>query len=239
MLIDIRERALIRLLPTHPVAQLPIADIWIGLSGEEIIPGGVLAERKTLADFQASFLDGRYREQRTRLLAFCQEKKVKPLYILEGDLNHVEGRIGKQALLKLITRLTLRYGISVLQVADLQGTADLCNTLETQIKEDPKVFIGEIVSYTEVMSSSKRTNRSENLGSAMLQQCPGISAKSADAILEHYKTFAAVITASETDLANLKVGARRLGPVIAKRLWDLFHTEEATSTHSTSNQSGT
>lgn len=226
MLIDIRERDLIKLLPDQPTAQLPVADIWIGLSGEAISVGGVVAERKSLADFQASFVDGRYREQRTRLLAYCSEKKAKPLYILEGDLNRVQGRIGKQPLLKLITRLTLRYGISVLQTASLQETADLCKILESQVQEDPNVFQGEIISYTEVVSSSKKVNRSENLGSAMLQQCPGVSAKVADALLDHYKLFSALLKASQEDLANVKVGStgRRVGPAIAGRLWELFHS---------------
>lgn len=238
MLLDVRERGLIRLLPSHPVAQLPIADIWIGLSGEDVRPGCILVERKTISDFQASFLDGRYREQRTRLLSYCQQNKVKPLYILEGDLNQAQGTIGKQALLKLITRLTLRYGISILQVPDLQGTADLCCLIESQLKEDPTVFEGTTVSYTDVISSSKRTNRSENLGSAMLQQCPGISAKSADALLDQYKTFADLLKASLDDLTNTKVGNRRLGPVVATRLWNLFHSNETTSTDGTRNESG-
>jgi len=238
MLLDLRERGLIRLLPSHPTAQLPIADIWIGLSGEDVRPGCILVERKTISDFQASFLDGRYREQRTRLLSYCQQNKVKPLYILEGDLNQAQGTIGKQALLKLITRLTLRYGISILQVPDLQATADLCCLMETQLKEDPTVFEGTTVSYTDVISSSKRANRSENLGSAMLQQCPGISAKSAEALLDHYKSFAQLLKAPLDELSAIKVGNRRLGPVVAKRLWSLFHSDESTHADAARNESG-
>ena len=73
MILDVRERELIPLLPQWTTKQIPVGDIWIGLSGEEIQPGGVVAERKSVRDFEASFLDGRYREQRSRLLAFCAE----------------------------------------------------------------------------------------------------------------------------------------------------------------------
>ena len=44
--VDIRERDLIPLL-SWPVKTLPVGDIWIGLSGEQILPGGIVIERKT------------------------------------------------------------------------------------------------------------------------------------------------------------------------------------------------
>ena len=222
MILDVRERELIPLLPQWTTKQIPVGDIWIGLSGEEIQPGGVVAERKSVRDFEASFLDGRYREQRSRLLAFCAEKQTRPLYIIEGNLNSTRS-LQKPAIVKLLSRLTLRYGISILQTASVNETAQLAASLAEQWHEDKTVFQGEAVKYAETISSSRKTNRLDNLASAMLQQCPGISAKGAEALLEHFKTFPKLLQAAENDIASIKVGTRKIGPVVAKRLWDLFH----------------
>ena len=86
--LDTREADLIKLLQ-GPVKQLPVGDIWIGI--EDTLPsgikeGGLIIERKSIRDFEASILDGRYKEQRGRILAFCQENKTQPMYILEGSL---------------------------------------------------------------------------------------------------------------------------------------------------------
>ena len=52
--LDTRERDLIRLLPSFPVKQLPVGDIWIGEQ-----EGGLVIEHKAVADLEASLLDGR------------------------------------------------------------------------------------------------------------------------------------------------------------------------------------
>lgn len=57
MIVDYRERDFIALCPDVLTKNLPVADIWIGCSGETVLP--VLIERKTVADFEASILDGR------------------------------------------------------------------------------------------------------------------------------------------------------------------------------------
>lgn len=223
MLLDVRERDLIICLPQWKTKQLPVGDIWIGLSGEEIIAGGVVAERKSADDLEASILDGRYREQRSRLLAYCAEKNARPLYIIEGDLDRLYGRLTKQALLKYLTRLSLRYGVAVLQTSSLNETADLARILSDQWQEDSKVFQGETVKYADTISASRKTNRLENLGAAMLMQCPGVSANVARALLDHFGSFAAVVKASEADLAGIKVGARKISTSVVKALYTLFH----------------
>lgn len=221
--LDIRERDLAIRLPGWILKQLPVGDIWIGLSGEMIQAGGVVAERKTADDLEASILDGRYREQRTRLLSFCEQNKAKPLYIIEGDLDRLYGRLTKQALTKYLTRLTLRYGVSVYQTSCLDETASLAKILQDQIKEDSTVFQGQIVSYADTISASRKTNKLDNLGVAMLCQCPGISTKAAQAIMTQFGSFSVILNASQKDLENCKNGERRIGPVIAKRLYELFH----------------
>jgi len=223
-LLDIRERDLIPLMPNWPVKMLPIGDLWIGVKDEEIQEGSIIAERKTVTDFESSFLDGRYREQRTRLLAYCSEKKAKPFYIIEGSFDRTQQRLEKKALWKLLTRLSLRYGIGLFFTKSLEETAELGEILLEQWKEDPKVFQGETVSYAETLHVNKKDNTSQVVQTMMIAQVPGISVKTAQALLLTHKTFESVFKATEAELAATQVTeTRKFGAAAAKKLWAALH----------------
>lgn len=222
IILDTREHGLIPLLPDVPVQQLPVGDALIK-SGEETV---LVVERKTTADFEASFLDGRYREQRTRLLAFCQANKARALYILEGGVDGRLRSLSRAASQKLIHRLMLRYGVSVWVTRSLDDTAATLQLLAEQVREDPKVFQGEQLSYTDVMATTKKANKDDPRAFALgaLQGCPGVSAKMAAAVLEVCQgSLEGVMAADEAVLAGVKVGERRVGPAVAKRLYALLH----------------
>jgi ERCC4-type nuclease len=219
--LDTREHGLIPLLPQAQVKQLPVGDAWI-LHDTQV---KVVIERKTTADFEASFLDGRYREQRTRLLAFTAEQNAKALYVLEGGLEGKTRKLKKQALQKLANRLMLRYGVPVWCSTSLEDTANLFTILSEQVQEDPAVFEGTTVSYTDVQHITKKANKEDPkaFACAALQQCPGVSAKIVLALMESFGSFKGVYDAKEEELAEAKVGARKLGPAVAKRLYGLLH----------------
>lgn len=221
IVLDNREHSLITLLPTATVQQLPVGDAWIKV-GEQT---KLVIERKTTADFEASFLDGRYREQRTRLLAFCAEQKAKALYVLEGGLDGRRRSLDRPALQKLIHRLLLRYGVAVYFTKSTEDTAATLTLLAQQLTEDAAVFEGEQLSYTDVQHVTKKANKDDPkaFACAALQGCPGVSAKSATAIWEVVQTWPRLLEMTEKELAEIKVGERRLGPAVAKRLWTLFH----------------
>jgi ERCC4-type nuclease len=233
MYVDVRERDLIPLLsaaPQHEAKQLPVGDIWIGLSGEQIQAGGLVIERKRTDDLEASILDGRYREQRTRLLSYCQQTKGRPVYIIEGLLDRFHARLSEKALLKHITRLSIRYGVAVFQTASLQETARLCLLFQEQLAEDSRVFElqgGEAVAYSSTIQVTRKGNREDPaiFASAVLQQVPGVSHAIASAILEKAGGhFQGVWNLPEKELAAIQVSEKRkVGPAIAKRLWSLFH----------------
>jgi ERCC4-type nuclease len=225
IVLDTREHGLITLFPDIPTQQLPVGDCWIKQETQTDQQPILVIERKTTADFEASFLDGRYREQRTRLLAYCAEHKAKALYLLEGGLDGRHRSMERQALQKLVHRLTLRYGVAVLYTKTIEDTAETLKLLASQIKDDPKVFEGEQLSYTDVMHTTKKANKDDPKAfvCGALQGCPGVSAKSASAIWEVTKTWQKLLDLEEKTLADIKVGERRLGPAVAKRLWALLH----------------
>lgn len=230
--VDIRERELIPLLRPWPAKQLPVGDIWIGLSGEDLIEvacGGIVAERKTTDDLEASILDGRYREQRTRLTTYCRQQGARPLYIIEGPMDRLWGKLTQETLQKYLNRLMLRYGVPVIHTETTEETAALCKLLAAQIAEDASVFVATdpaSLSYSSTVSISKKGNKEDprNFAACALQGCPGISAAAAEAILTACGGgMEGVWKAEEAALAAVVVGKRKLGPVVAKRLWGLLH----------------
>jgi len=227
-LCDTRERELIPKL-NIPTRNLPVGDIWIGLSGEDVGPGGIVAERKTVADLEASILDGRYREQKARLLTYCQQTNSRPLYIIEGDLDRINGRFTESVLRKFLNRLQLRYGVAVIQTESIDSTANLCRILLEQWQKDPTTFVledGAQKEYSHTVTVSKRANREDPKAFAclVLQQCPGVSAQIASALIGAFVNLEGVMKATEVEFASMMITEkRRVGPVVAKRLYNLLH----------------
>jgi ERCC4-type nuclease len=235
--IDNRENELIKLLDgktEYSVKQLHVADIWIGLSPDsELKPDetecrGLLIERKSIKDFEASILDGRYREQRGRLLAFCQEKNTQPAYILEGALSSGTGRLQKSALIKFMNRLSLHYQIPIFQTSSVHETSELVLALHEQWNEtDSQKTIRkktDQVKVTDGIHVQKKVNALEpqQFLIGCLTQCPGVSVKIAEAIIKEFNTLKSIMDTSSDNIANIKVGTRRIGQIVAKRLCDLL-----------------
>lgn len=226
MIIDYREKELIRLLPNEQTKNLPVADIWISVTENQMpSEGGILIERKTITDFEASFLDGRYREQRTRLLAFAHENKASPMYILEGNIN-VTRSTEPATLQQLLNRLQLRYKITVMVTDSAASTAKLCQLLEKQLQTDPKCFIYEQVAYDQTIHVKKKDNQSDSkyLYLAMIQQVSGISGAIALKLQEVYPKFSDLWLVTEADLVEVKIGSRKLGPKVAHKLYNALHS---------------
>lgn len=227
--VDTREAELIRILGEKTITkQLPVADIWIGISEiETLSEGGLLIERKSIRDLESSLLDGRYREQKGRLLALCQEKKAQPMYIIEGALSSGTDRLTKKALMKCINRLIFHYNIAVMQTESIQETAELIETLVEQWKDNPTSLqkMTEPVKVTDGIHIQKKANAAEPVQFAIccLAQCPGLSVKAAEQLITMFGSLQGVIAAAAHDIEQVKVGARKIGPVVSKRLFELLH----------------
>lgn len=227
-LLDTRESELIQRIPDSIVKQLPVGDIWIGTNDQGIIEGGLIIERKSIRDLEASILDGRYKEQRGRILSFCQENKSQPMYILEGSLASGTGRLQKKALMKFIHRLIFHYQIPVMQTQSVQETAELVQTLMEQWKDDPTSLkrTTELVKVTDGIHVQKKANAADPTQFAIscLAQCPGVSVKMAEQLVQTFVSLQGILNATALELEVVKVGARKVGPVVSKRLYELLHT---------------
>ena len=252
--LDDREHGLRPLLPQEdfPFTHLPVGDIWIAVDSEtkDIRENGLIIERKSVADLEASILDGRYREQRSRLLSYSSEKKAHPIYIIEGDLNRTASRgwkgmdedslplhlltqtkqfrLQKPALMKHLTRLALRYHITLFQTASLKETAELCQLLAEQWKADPTTFAQpKTMTYIETRGKTRQENSDDPkvFATSVIQCCRGISATGSQAILAAFgSSLKGVWEASQDQLAAVQIGKQKLGQVKAERLYSLLHT---------------
>jgi ERCC4-type nuclease len=233
IILDNRERELIKILGKDEgivVKQLDVGDAHIvytsntATAEQKIV---VIAERKAVADLEASLTDGRYREQRTRLLATCATAGAKALYIIEGPLDRLHGRKTIQELWTILNRLTMRYGIALMLTDDVSQTADYLTTLSKQVAADALCFDASTIqtSYSAYVKTSKKETREDprNFFSAVVTQCPGVSAAVAGVLAGHYKGLGELMAASAEEIAGLVVGKRKIGKAVAERLCGLLH----------------
>jgi ERCC4-type nuclease len=221
--IDMRETALkAALMVAATSAALPVGDVWIGCSGEHITTGGVILERKTVADFDASIKDGRYDEQRGRMLAYSQEHQAKVAYVVEGTL--ADSALGREALVKKVATAELVYGIPVFRTFSPTETARLVETLLTMWSEGKFTGEGRAQRAADGIHIVKKQNVEDPRQFALqiLCQCPGMSVKAGEALLAEFGGLKQVLAAEEAALAAVKVGTRRLGPAVAHRFCTLF-----------------
>jgi ERCC4-type nuclease len=220
IIIDNRERHLIPLLPTTVQVQtLPVGDIWFQDASGTV---SLILERKTIKDLEASVLDGRYRDQKGRLLALCEERGAQPLYLLEGPYSSTTGRLAPTALMKIVARLQFKYSIPVLHTQNLEETASLIVALHDFWLDDPANFKRDMTPLkpTDGIHVSKKANAEDpkQFLVACLMQCPGVSLRIATALTSTFPSFGTLMVASEKEIASVEIEKRKVGPVLGKRL---------------------
>jgi ERCC4-type nuclease len=114
-----------------------------------------------------------------------------------------------------------------MQTASVQETAELIQTLVEQWKEDPASLkrTNELVKVTDGIHVQKKANASDHRQFAIscLAQCPGVSVKIAEALIDVFGSLKGVIEAPVKDIEGVKVGTRKVGPVVSKRLSEILN----------------
>lgn len=241
--LDVRERQLIEEMTKNKVpfttAALDAGDILFSRSDDTPL---LVIERKSHADFAASNTDGRYREQRARLLSM-KAAGVAVLYVLEGSFSGGAGTsygskahpVTEETLKRLTTRLMLRYGLPVLFTESIPDTALWCATLLAQLTDDPTVFVPDseaagsavVASFTAALNTVKKGNKTAGgTASAMLSAVPGLGAKRIEALLATV-SIADLVGMTKEEIAALVAGGKKLGPKLGETLFDALHSSAA------------
>jgi ERCC4-type nuclease len=180
LILDYRETKLRTLLPTACVENLPVGDIVI--EGDDGVPL-VVIERKTMSDLMSSIGDGRYAEQKCRLLA----SPGKACYIIEN--YHAWSSVPNAAVQTIVMNLQLVHGFAVLTSRNEMETADIINHMFAKVKENPSKYVPATCETS--YASSVKIKKADNLDAktcAVLQLCAirRVTAKTAETMLETF-----------------------------------------------------
>jgi len=224
--------------------QLELGDICFQIVTDDISGGVqaqtlVLLERKSAEDLGASQKDGRYREQRARLLA-ARGAGTAIGYILEippwsptltrswcrSSFTEIHAQ-------QAIVRLQLRYGIPIFQAADMKGTVQWIRRISGALVKDPSVFKEGIAAdrnaaaaaYTEAIHVKKASNNSpERIFHSILLSIPGVGKTAVEALAAATQSsFAVLYTKTEDELAATPMGKRKLGKAVAHTIYSALH----------------
>ena len=228
LLIDNREQKLIPFLPEFTARQLELGDIIIDSSNHKII-----FERKTIPDFNASLKDGRYRNQKLRLLEWKNnsEENIKKdvIYILEEKLGDYKDK----AYWGSIVNANLRDNIIVIQTDGLARTAELVQDIKKKVEEGKFTALDGTKENIHLEGLSKGDyNTPQNCYLGQLSIIPGVSKNTAKILSNKYPTMKLIINEIEMNLQNdeivpkkrleflseIDLNGRRLGEKLAEKI---------------------
>lgn len=163
-------------------------------------------ERKTLQDLQSSITDGRYKEQKARLLSNTSQKFIT--YIIEGDSILSSNTFAKnKAMIQGAYLHTLfRDNIRILYTKGIAETATLILLLSTKILDHPEKFMKEEYTadkcYTDFVKLKKKKMDNIDTKSCFimqLSQIPMISNVIAKNIYAKYSSMRVLMKALDND----------------------------------------
>jgi len=200
---------------------LPVGDVI--LSSADGQTDYIVFERKSLPDLAASIRDGRYKEQSLRLQAFPNVHSHNVVYIVEGDFARYNDRfskIGKVALQSAMCSLNYYKGFSVVRTMSIMETYEIIHSYANKLAASPAPYghyhchhdvggpaqseeggVGgaccppPYCSVLNVKQVKCENITPQNIGEIMLCNIPGISIKTASAVMKKYTTLRALMDA--------------------------------------------
>ena len=176
------------------IENLELGDIIFKYNNEIVL----IIERKTLSDLAASIKDGRYNEQKKRLLSNYAKHKI--LYIIEGNMNkssdYIVGGLPMYTLFSSVINMLLRDNINVYKSIDIQETLRFIKKFIKKLKKQGISFLTKKeISYTQaVIKSKKKENMTPKICYLQqLSQIPRVSYKIAKTISQEYTSIVDLI----------------------------------------------
>jgi ERCC4-type nuclease len=241
ILIDNREHAMIEMLNEEKcpiiVSQLDIGDIQYRYAGELKL----IIERKSINDLVASVKDGRYKEQKFRLVHASNSARI--MYIIEGKINKDKN---SKLVWGAILNTMIRDNIKVIRTFSIEETVFLVSKLKEKVttlmlnnssnanNANNEINNTNSISvegnYTETIKSKKGKNITPTFCFiAQLCQIPSISDKIATPIVNKYTTMQNLISAyqplTEKErkklLATIEINEKRkVGKLTSEKIYN-------------------
>jgi Fanconi anemia group M protein len=163
-------------------------------SGDFILSEDVGCERKSVADFVNSLIDGRLFEQAKKL----KSEFAKPFLILEGDFNLLFSirNVSNSALLGSLASLIIDWGIPILFTKNKEETAELLYIVARREQIEKK----KEVSVRKNCKPSTITDMQQ----FFIEGLPQIGPEIAKALLKYFGTPKNIINASVEELMKVE-----------------------------------
>jgi crossover junction endonuclease MUS81 len=238
IIIDNRELSLIQLFESNNdiiyyKENLDIGDIVFTYNDKILI----IIERKTLPDLSSSIKDGRYKEQKIRLMNSI-DKLVRKIYIIEG-YNYTKFTLPKSTLDSVVINTMIRDGLQVIKTNNIEETyqfiVNIFKNLPKYVCELYELVVNEKSECQSTVENhlSYKTSKKENISKQvcfenMLKQIPGISSKIANYLGDKYGNLSNFIndieeqTESIKYLGEINYGPRRIGKKTAEKIHFYF-----------------
>jgi ERCC4-type nuclease len=206
----------------HKMIALPVGDFLIeGDSGLAFI-----IERKTIKDLCASITDGRFRDQKARMLESVKDPN-KIVYIIEGSKQktHLCG-LTQVVIDGAIQNLIFKHNFKVIQT---ENEEDTFNNVMLLFK---KVMNKQLELQTPIVASKllyKKDKIYEDMLAAQLSVIPGVSYNMAKVISKAYASMASLveaynITGNTKLLSDLPLTSKRkLGEAVSIKVYNAIH----------------
>jgi ERCC4-type nuclease len=192
----------------------------------------ILVERKTIADFHASITDGRYKNQKLRLLEWRNkmdeqtDARKNIIYLFEEKTGDNKDRAYWGALVNMI----LRDNIGVIQCDGMVRTAQVIADIKKKLDEDKFDELeggGRNISLEGYAKGKFNTPKHCYLG--QLSLIPGLSPAIAGKIADKYPNMRILLDQMDLkELANIRITEkRRLGDKLAEKIHSyIFQVEK-------------
>jgi ERCC4-type nuclease len=212
---------------------LDISDIHIINQHENHEDILVIIERKTYDDLSTSIKDGRYKEQKNRMIHSISSN-VRKIYLFEGNTR--EFKLKSSVLEGTIINTIIRDNIHIYVSKNLDHTIKFILNIVKNIDKYKDSIINnhhEINTNESLIHVTKKKNMNgDSCFINMMSGIPGISNKTAEIFLEKYKSIQKMLFYFQfelenkkdliiQDLENIKIGSnqRKLGSKYAEKIY--------------------
>jgi ERCC4-type nuclease len=230
--IDYREKHLIELFnknnnDNYDIKTLDIGDILIKNNDGDIL---YVIERKTVNDLSCSILDGRYNEQKQRLLSNYNTNNI--IYVVEGKNGTYHKSVPYKTILSSILSMNLRDNINVIRTYNIEETYNTILLIKSKIEKNKLNCKKYDVVENNIIKPKKKDNMDENMYYiAVLAQIPGCSvtiakeiSNKARSLLELYDIY---INNNTEIIKEIKInGKRKIGEKLTNRIFKYLFNEK-------------
>jgi len=255
---DNREKELIKILEEKGYSMilenLDIGDIqFLDLITKNII---IIIERKTLPDLSSSIKDGRYKEQKERLI-HSLKKDVRKIVLIEGT-NYDDFSLPLKTLNSVIINTMIRDNIHIHISKSKEDTIEFIENIILNMSKyyddlKKEIVNGESKSFNNEFSC--KTSKKENLTidicfRNMLSQIPGVSTTMASVYVNKYKNMENFILNLKEEANNDKIkiikllsdekygtNNRRIGDKVGEKIYNFIFNVEIENSNNLNNSS--